>query len=374
MVIGVAYLLVMPGEGAARGAAAELGRRGLRSVRLEAGPGFPRLSALAAYPVPEGRPPEVLDAHLAGERSRVAALAREYGGTLAVWSHGPAAVPDEGADRQLHAAPEALMPLPDPLPEAVPCPRRRWKGEPFDTAPPDEVREVVEVARRLYGTPEAAPAGLAHLLDPALAEEDPYPDTRSFWEELTVCVQHLPALGGGGIRAVAFHAEVAATPGVSPGGRTVALRELLAAAADLHAGTVPAAPAGPLPGGFDRAGYATELRAAVVARVPGLVRTWDAQPPPARYALAALAVFAPSATAELVLPRLGQLPVRPGGPGSTELRLITALLGGGPTGPAGPAGPTGFSGAEAGAGADPETVRLSVAAGAARDLTAGLGL
>ncbi|MFJ7154061.1 hypothetical protein ACIQUQ_03900 [Streptomyces sp. NPDC101118] len=369
MVIGVAYLLVMPGEGAARGAAAESGRRGFRSVRLEAGPGFPRLSALAAYPVPEGRPPEVLDAHLAGERGRVAALAREYGGTLAAWSHGPAAVPDEGGDRLLHVAPDALMALPDPLPEAEARPRRRWKGDPFGTAAPAEVRAAVEVARRLYGTPEAAPAGLAHLLDPGPAEEDPYPDTRSFWEELTVCVQHLPALGGGGIRAVAFHAEVAASPVVSPGGRTVALRELLAAAADLHAGTVPAAPAGPVPGGFDRAGYAAELRAAVVARVPGLVRTWDAQPLPARYALAALAAFVPPATAGFVLPRLGELPVRPGGPGSAELRLITLLLGGetpGAPGSGGPAGPAALPGADA--------ALLSVAAGVAGDLTAGLGL
>ncbi|TQF02520.1 hypothetical protein E6W39_09835 [Kitasatospora acidiphila] len=324
-------VLVFPREAVARDVARELSDAGCRlvAVRASEGEGLWDVASLAVYPVPE-EGPELLVPLVQHEKRGLAALARSRGGALLTHLYSSAGgVPAFSRKGLVHEDATARIALPDPLPGPRPLPPRapQWEGLYFGN-PGTEIREAVAVAKRMYGTPAAAPHLLEFLMDDASPEglEEDGEGTREFLADLVRMAHHMPTRDDGAVLIIPYLAELARSQALSPGARASLLHVLLGFASELDAAIAGFADWSAM-GGRVELRYFTRLRDAVVAQVPRLVPLWERESDAARLVLVALAAFCPAQTASLVRPRLADIPAPQGTDRADALALAAALLG-----------------------------------------------
>ena len=330
MDMGVQRVLVFPREAVARDVARELSDAGCRfvAVRADKGGRLWNVASLAVYPVPEDGP-EQLVPFLEHERRRLAALARSRGGALLTHVYSSTGgVPAFSRDGLVHEDQTSRIALPDPMLVRRPLPPGAppWEGLDFGDSG-TEIREVVAVAKRMYGTHRAVPQLLEFLMEDAFSEgiEASGGGTRDFLADLVDAAHHMPTRDAGAVLVIPYLAELARSQALSPGARTSLLHVLLGFASELDAATVRSADWSAMGGRVDLR-HATSLRDAATAQIPSLIPLWDRESDAARYVLASLATFCSAQMASLLRHRLADIPAPRGTDRADALALAAALL------------------------------------------------
>nr|WSX54134.1 hypothetical protein OG409_37610 [Streptomyces sp. NBC_00974] len=346
---GVQYTLYLPGEDAAREAAAELAGMGhrLTAVRVHdhfrfvpssfwygkpsTDPelaGWWQVSSLAVY---SGHDRMALEPFFRTERARMARVAREHGGFQQGGSEGHA-VTLEGVftrDGLVHERAGAEVTLPSPLPtEPVRPPAGpSWNcdglGDPTLT-----VRAVVTAAERMYNGAEDAPEAVAWLLDEEFAFGEPYETAGDFLGDLADAVAHQGTCTDATVEAVPFLVELVSDDTIAVGSRLVLLGDLLRLAASGPSAAVSLADrTAALGGGWQEPAAEYLTRQAIGRELPRLLSRWEDEGDVIRFALAALAsVCGGDGDDQRLFVRLAELPAPAGTDRADAVALMAALL------------------------------------------------
>ncbi|MCH0541590.1 hypothetical protein I3F58_18890 [Streptomyces sp. MUM 203J] len=295
--------------------------------------GWWQVDSLAVYARPEE---SARERFLRDARVHAARTARRHGGFRQHCREADdASVCEVGFDRAglVHEQESARAHPPVRLPTAaVPPPAGpRWSCP--APGPHEETLAVaVMVAERLYFSWELAPPAMAWLLrDNESASHDgcPYENTEDFVDLLLPVDIFAGECTADTADAVPLLAELARDDGMPAGTRVLLLGLFLRLTALAPAAAVARADRVAALGRGTTAPPAADAaaRRAVLHEMPSMLERWAEESDAARFVLAALAAAYGSGAVD-VLPRLGELPCRPGTARADVVALTAALLGG----------------------------------------------
>ncbi|WP_393058708.1 hypothetical protein [Streptomyces sp. LN549] len=344
---GVEYTLSLPGEGAARDAAAELSVMGHRLTAVRVHDHFRFVPSSFWYDQPSMDPElegwwqvfslavhsgyerMALEPFLRSERIRVAHVARAHGGFPQGCAEGHAVTLEEFFTRDglVHEQADAHVAVPSPLPRD---PARPPAGPPWKRSeiggPADVVQAVVAVAERMYGSAEDAPDAVGWLLDEEFAFGEPYASTGDFLGDLADAVAHQGTCTDATVEAVPFLVELICDESVAPGSRLVLLGDLLRLAASGPAAAVSLADRITALGGAWEEPPAEHLtRRAIGSGLPRLLSRWEGESDGVRFALAALTALC-GLHDQRALSGPAALPAPAGSSRADVASLVAALL------------------------------------------------